>query len=246
MPRKMIHQIPKVIRHIPEEKYLEMTTYIDIVDACSRLSHQSIFIIDYFRGNIPYVSTHLPFLYNLKNRGDDRLERNFKDYFLSMVNTPRNHKIHTAWLRFLSQKSILEKKRYSFHHSFYLLDQLVLSITTPLFFDSEGRIWLALYQITSSTLQKKPTARIFMNDSDLYWEYDEPLHDWIEKKMISLSDKEKRVIQLSLQGFTEKELGDQLHRSKDAIKSIKRKMFEKMEVSNMLEAVSYALTYHII
>ena len=55
--------------------------------------------------------------------------------------------------------------------------------------------------------------------------------------MPSLSDGEKTVITLSIQGYTMSEIGDRMCLSPETIKKYRKQIFEKLEVRNISEAI---------
>lgn len=62
---------------------------------------------------------------------------------------------------------------------------------------------------------------------------------WEEIQRPQLSEKEKEIVRLSIQGFTEKEMSDKLLLSESAIKKRKKILFQKLRVKNMSEAIIY-------
>lgn len=64
--------------------------------------------------------------------------------------------------------------------------------------------------------------------------------------MPQLSDKEKEVLSLAAQGFMTKEIADILNRTESTIETHLRALFRKLKATNMMEAVGYAMAYHLL
>lgn len=79
-----------------------------------------------------------------------------------------------------------------------------------------------------------------------YWTYLLDQHKWEECKGITLNDKEKDILTLSAQGYTMNEIADKLCIAIDTVKYYKRKIFERMEVKNITETLSFAINYKLL
>ena len=71
-------------------------------------------------------------------------------------------------------------------------------------------------------------------------------HKRKESEIITVKEVKKRILRLSMQGKKEKEICDEIFRSKDGLKSIKKKLFQKMDVNNINDAISYAVSFGLI
>ena len=76
-----------------------------------------------------------------------------------------------------------------------------------------------------------------------YWEYDLSLHRWEEQAAPVLNETEKAILTLSIQGLTINAIAEKIHLAVDSVKSARRRLFEKLEVNNISEAISYATNY---
>ena len=63
--------------------------------------------------------------------------------------------------------------------------------------------------------------------------------DWRTKR-------EKEILQLSTRGFSINEIADEIFVSPDTVKFHRRKLFEKLEVTNISEAISFATSNKLI
>ena len=63
---------------------------------------------------------------------------------------------------------------------------------------------------------------------------------------IALKEEEKEVVRLSAQGYSIAEMADRMNKSFDTIKSYRKSLFRKLDVDNISEAVSRAVTKRLI
>jgi DNA-binding CsgD family transcriptional regulator len=238
--------LPGSIDYIPQEKYEQIAVYVDFIEAFSRLSNQCVYIADMYKGTLPYVSDNPLFLCGLSAIEAAQLGTKFNDLFVPADDLAQNREILKKWLEFMDAIPENEKKSYSVSYDYHIQKQLVQVTMTPTFLTDDGKIWITLCKIATSTQHESGNGKIFKKNSSDFWQYNFGGRRWEKKMMFQLSDNERQVINLSLQGYTETEIGTKIYRSKDTIKSIKRKLFERMEVSNITEAVSYAIYHGLI
>ncbi len=79
-----------------------------------------------------------------------------------------------------------------------------------------------------------------------YWEYDLDFHRWEKRTTPMLNETEKEILTLSMQGLTITTIAERIHRAVDSVKSARRRLFEKLEVNNISEAISYATNYKLL
>lgn len=73
-----------------------------------------------------------------------------------------------------------------------------------------------------------------------FFEYSTDSHRWIKKQMPSLTEGEKSVLTFSMQGYTMSEIADKICLSPDTVKKYRQRIFEKLEVRNISEAIAAA------
>ena len=79
-----------------------------------------------------------------------------------------------------------------------------------------------------------------------YWEYDLQSHKWEIHDTPVLHETEKEILTLSIQGLTINAIAERAHLAIDTIKSGRRRLFEKLGVNNISEAISYATNYKLL
>lgn len=136
-------------------------------------------------------------------------------------------------------------------------ETLVLMLTV---FEDEKNIFDAILNGASGYLLKRtPPAKILEAITELY-NGGAPMTPLIAKKVIELfkekkqthsnnfelTDGERQVLKLLAEGNSVKLIADELFLSQDAIKSRIKKIYEKLHVRNMGEAVAKAMRYKIV
>ena len=69
---------------------------------------------------------------------------------------------------------------------------------------------------------------------------------WRKEEKTELSSREKEILSYSVRGFTINDMADSMFVSPDTVKFHRRKLFEKLEVSNISEAIVYATNNKLI
>ncbi|MDR1645366.1 MAG: LuxR C-terminal-related transcriptional regulator, partial [Tannerellaceae bacterium] len=110
----------------------------------------------------------------------------------------------------------------------------------------EGKVWLALCTASISSQVKAGNIEIARKGYNKRWVYSLEGNKWKECVGIELKDAEKDVLRLSAQGYTMNEISNLLCKSLDTIKGYKRQLFEKLDVDNITEAISFAIIRKLI
>jgi DNA-binding NarL/FixJ family response regulator len=136
-------------------------------------------------------------------------------------------------------------------------ETLVLMLTV---FEDEKNIFEAiLYGASGYLLKRTPPAKILEAITELY-NGGAPMTPLIARKVIELfkqkkqapsnnfelSEGERTVLKLLSEGNSVKLIADELCLSADAIKSRIKKIYEKLHVHNLGEAVAKAIRYRIV
>ena len=82
-----------------------------------------------------------------------------------------------------------------------------------------------------------PVARMHRVGSPDFFEYNRITRRWDKRSMPALTDGEKAVITLSIQGYTMTEIGDKMCLSPETINKYRKQVFEKLGVRNITEAI---------
>lgn len=234
--------IPDNEIRLPQElDYSRVDEYIRSTEAFSRSSYQSVYIIDYFRQNFLYVSPNPMFLCGLSPEQMKELGYRFYLGYVPEDEQPMLLTLNKAGFAFYNDIPIDERKDWYISYDFHILNEgkkiLVNHKLTPLALTSDGRIWLALCVVSAATHTDTGHIEMHRVGTSEYFEYNISSRRWNRRQMPTLSDGEKSVLTLSIQGCTMSEIADKICLSPDTIKKYRKRIFEKLEVRNISEAI---------
>jgi len=160
-------------------------------------------------------------------------------------------KINTVGFEFYSNIPLEERKYHTISYDYHLKNQegkviLINQKLTPMFLTKEGKIWKALCIISLSNEQEAGNITIFKKGGNKIFKYDLDGDFWKAEEKISLTSREKEVLQFSSRGFTINEVAEAIFVSPDTVKFHRRKLFEKLEVVNISEAIVCATNNNLI
>lgn len=155
-----------------------------------------------------------------------------------------------AGFAFYNSIPLEEKNKWYIQYDFHILNDdetiLINHKLTPLAATSDGRVWLGLCVVSASTHTSPGHIEMHRIDSPEYYEYNMVTRRWAKRWMPMLSDAEKSVIRLSIQGLTMNEIADKMCLSLDTIKKYRRQIFEKLDVRNISEAIISATNNRLL
>lgn len=236
---------------LPDElDYGRVDEYIRSAEAFSRSTYQSVYIIDYFKQNFLYVSPNPMFLCGLT---PDEMMRLGYHFYLKYV--PEDEQallldINRAGFAFHHKIPREEHKDWYISYDFHILNNghpiLINHKLTSLALTSDGRIWLALCVVSASPHTTPGNIEMHRTGSSEYFSYNTTSHRWERKEMPTLTEGEKSVLTLSIQGYTMAEIADRICLSPDTVKKYRQRIFEKLSVRNISEAIAAATNYKLI
>ncbi|KMQ69274.1 LuxR family transcriptional regulator [Chryseobacterium sp. FH2] len=225
--------------------FTQTRNYLEIVKAFSRMSYQSLYIIDYFEKSFEYVSDNPLFLCGMtsekvKDLGYEFYFKNVKPVDLELL-----IKINEAGFDFYEKLKVEERKMYTISYDFCLITEkkkeiLVNHKLTPFFLTDDGKIWKAICMVSLSSAQISGNVVISKDDCDDIWRYDVPRNKWIVEAKKKLSQREHEILSLSAGGLKISEIADKIFVTADTVKFHRKKLFEKIGVNNIAEALAYA------
>ncbi len=227
---------------LPDElDYSRVDEYIRSAEAFSRSSYQSFYIIDYFKRNFLYVSPYPMFLCGLSPEQMKELGYRFYLEYVPDDEQSLLLELNRAGFAFQSAIPIEERKDWYIQYDFHILNDghpiLINHKLTPISLTSDGRIWLALCVVSASSHTTPGHIEMHRVGSPEYFEYNRLTHRWDKRSMPTLTEGEKSVITLSIQGYTMAEIADKMCLSPDTIKKYRKQLFEKLGVRNITEAI---------
>lgn len=232
------------VKLVEELDYSRVDEYIRSAEAFSRSTYQSVYIIDYHRQNFLYVSPNPMFLCGLTPEQMKELGYRFYLEYVPEDEQQLLLDLNEAGFRFYSKVPLEDRKDWYISYDFHVLNQghpiLINHKLTPLALTSDGRIWLALCIVSVSTHTTPGHIEMHHVGTPDYYEYNRITRRWNERHVPTLSDSEKSVLTLSIQGFTIGEIADRMFLSTETIKKYRKSIFDKLEVRNMSEAIMAA------
>lgn len=225
--------------------YSQRNNYLEAVKAFSRMSYQSLYIIDYLEKAFEYVSDNPLFLCGMAAEEVKKLGYGF--YFKNVKSADLDLllKINKAGFEFYEKLAIEERKEYTISYDFCLINEkkhevLINHKLTPFFLTEDGKIWKAICMVSLSNAQTSGNVVISKDQCDDLWNYDIEADKWIIGEKKKLSQREHEILSLSASGLKITEIADKIFVTADTVKFHRKKMFEKIGVNNIAEALAYA------
>lgn len=236
---------------VAAEDQLQLMEHLPVVEALARLTYESIYVIDYERMAFDYVSPNPLFLcgYTVDEvmaMGYDFYFRNVPEKDLELLNI-----LNEAGFDFYDKIPLSERKLYSIAYDFHLTDKsgkqtLVNHKLTPLFFTGSGQMWKSICIVSISHQKEAGNVTIFKQGSGDVWHLDLLTRYWHKSSKPGLTEREIEVLRLYARGLTISEIAEKLFVVPDTVKYYRRKIFENFGVSNIVEALAYAVHHKII
>lgn len=230
--------------------YEKVESFIRVAEAFSRTTHQCVYIIDYHKQGFLYVSDNPLFLC-----GEASKNVLLAGYLFYVNHVPAEElkmllQINEAGFEFYKKTPIQDRLKYTISYDFHLTkpDKKLVLINhklTPLALDRQHNMWLALCVVTHSSNDAAGNIIISKKDGSEVFEYDLVSKKWVVQKKIKLTQQEKEILTLSVQGFTMNEIAGQMDISIATVKFHKKNIFQKLKVNNISKAISCASNYNI-
>ncbi|ARS38218.1 helix-turn-helix transcriptional regulator [Sphingobacteriaceae bacterium GW460-11-11-14-LB5] len=239
------------VEKVSAEDLLQQQNYMEAIKAFARLTYESVYVIDYEKMAFEYVSENPLFLGGYSP--EEVLGLGYEFYF---KNVPEKDLtllslINEAGFDFFAKLPGGEKKHYSITYDFHLKNQegkstLINHKLTPLFLTSEGKLWKAMCIVSISHHQQAGNICIYKQGTDELWELNIENKIWQKSAKPKLSQREIEILQLHAQGLTINQIAEKIFVAPDTVKYYRRRIFERLEVSNMVEALSRAVNSKMI
>lgn len=202
--------------------------------------YESFYIIDYSRKEFVYVHDNPLFLCGHSAQEVQHMGYDFYARYVHPEDIPFLFEVNDIGFRKYRELSKEDRNKdgyisYDFRIKNGNMYLPVHHTLIPLVKNKRQKIVWALCKV-SLTEQRCPgiiTAKV--GEKEILWNRE--TRCWEEIQRPQLSEKEKEIVRLSIQGFTEKEMSENLQLSESAIKKRKKLLFQKLRVKNMSEAI---------
>jgi DNA-binding CsgD family transcriptional regulator len=239
------------INELTKNEIDQTSNYIEAIKAFSRTTYSSLYVIDYEKKGFDYVSDNPLFLCG--HTPEEVKEMGYEFYFkyVPAEDLELLLKINTIGFDLYETKPIEERKDYTISYDFLLKTKegkpiLINQKLTPMFLNEEGKVWKALCVVSLSTKSNSGNITVYKNGSDVISEYDLKANHWKTLEKVKLTDREKEIIQYSIRGYAIKEIAEKIFISPDTVKFHRKKLFEKLDVANISEAIRYATNNKLV
>jgi DNA-binding CsgD family transcriptional regulator len=213
------------------------------LDAIARVSGSSFYVIDYHKKGFVYMSPNPLFLC-----GRTPEEVLMKGYYFYEEVVPEEDlemllEINRMGFGLFHSMPVEKRLNHVISYDFRLIQPnhrhlMINHKLTPILLTTTGEIWLALCAVSLSTSDKP--GNVFIRINDELHRYSFTGKRWREAEIVKLSEREKEVLQLSAEGYANDEISEKLFIDINTVKFHKRKLFEKFNVRNIAEAITFA------
>ncbi|WP_294205130.1 helix-turn-helix transcriptional regulator [uncultured Chryseobacterium sp.] len=239
------------VKNIQSNDFINTGEYLDIIRAFARITYKSIYIIDYQKKAFEYVSDNPLFLCGLKPEQVKELGYGF--YFRNVKSEDLDLlvQINEIGFDFYEQIPLDDRKLYTISYDFHLINEkgkpiLINHKLTPMFLNEEGKIWKAMCIVALSNNQNAGNISINRHGSDIFWSFSLEIRKWNSEQKAKLSERELEMLRLYARGLTINEIAEKMFLSADTVKFHRRKLFEKVNVQNITEALAFATNNKLI
>lgn len=213
---------------------------ISMADSMACASSLGAYVFDYSKRAVVYVSPNIASWCNLQQSD---IMANGCDAYLKYINEKdllMLQDINQAAFKFFKklpdEESINYVVSYDFRYGQLMVNQHYRPVVVK-----DGNVMMAVCVVSLSS--SKESGNIVMNSpkSKYAYEYSTELKKWIKKKKTHLTDKERGIIRLSIQGLNTEQIAEATHTKATTIKTQKKNLFQKLNVHSMPEAIRQAM-----
>ncbi len=243
--------IQNTVKSVSDTDKKQTSDYLECIKAFAKLTYMSIYVIDYEKKGFEYVSDNPLFLCGHTAQEVQELGYAFYFKYVTPDDLELLLKINQAGFNFYEDIPIEERKDYTISYDFHLKNQneniiLINQKLTPLFLTNEGKIWKALCIISLSNEQTCGNVKVSKKGSGVAFHYNLEEEYWRKVDEIKLTSREKEILLYSTRGYRINEIADAIFVSTDTVKFHRRKIFNKLGVTNIAEAIAYVTNNKLI
>lgn len=225
--------------------------YLEAIQSFARLTYESVYVIDYEKMAFEYVSENPLFLGGYT--AQEVMELGYEFYF---QNVPQEelellNRINQTGFDFFEQLPQAEKKHYTITYDFHLRNKegklvLINHKLTPLFLTREGKMWKSICIVSISNHRQPGNVLIARQGTEEIWQLDTTANVWCKAVKPKLTKRETEILQLYAQGLTINQIAEKIFVAPDTVKYHRRRIFERLNVSSIAEALAYAVNSKLI
>jgi DNA-binding CsgD family transcriptional regulator len=248
MKKEELMFISNISEPISNKEYANLKPILESLDATTRLTNSSLFVIDFAKSEIAYRTDDLLFIDEATKRDIQRESPN--PYWSLILEDDLDVMLETreAYLQFVHKLKPSQRLKHTFVIDYRIrLRRREFMITqkfTPLKLRPNGELWLGLFCITTSTHKSCEHIAIFGNNFRYTYDFEQKAFLPFNENM-ELTLMEKAILLRAAKGMTTEQIADDLCRSVNTIKTHKSRLFDKLHVSSMSEAMTFVQNYDL-
>lgn len=241
-----------IIENVHIDAYANISSIIEDIDAFARTTYRSVYIIDYHKQSFLYVSDNPMFLCGMTADEVKELGYNFYINHVPPEDLSLLLEVNSAGFGFYDKIPDIEKRNFTISYDFHIINkdskkkQLVNHQITPLRLTDSGKVWLGLCAVSISSGSNSGNIVMSKDKSKEHWTFNMQSKKWKKMARPELKDIERDVLKLSAMGYTMSDIANEINRSFDTVKSYRKSLYEKLNVQNIAEAISYAKNHRLI
>ncbi|MCQ2973312.1 MAG: helix-turn-helix transcriptional regulator [Bacteroidales bacterium] len=151
--------------------------------------------------------------------------------------------INKAFFEYIKPISSEDYIKYSISYNYRFISKTAKFLINQTYAPIQirnGKIWLALCTVTLSSRSTSGNIILKKNDSDIIYTYSVENHCWKKQQKIKLTLIEKLIIRYSAQGLTNSQISNKILKSENSIKSYKKRLYKKLQVHSITEAIVFS------
>ncbi|UUC44071.1 helix-turn-helix transcriptional regulator [Flavobacterium cerinum] len=250
--KKLLFSDKNRIENVTEKETVRLENYLEVAQSLSRLTYESLYVIDYKEMTFEYVSDNPLFLCGHTAEEVRQMGYNFYLKHVPADDINLLEIINTEGFNFFDKlPNNDERKLYTISYDFHLINEkgkpmLISHKLTPVFLTDDGKLWKSLCIVSLSDNQQSGNVIISKQSSNIIWKLDLKRKEWIPEEKQKLSAKEIEILRLYKQGYSINQIAEKIFVSADTVKYHRRKIFENFGVNNITEALFYAMNNKLI
>jgi DNA-binding CsgD family transcriptional regulator len=240
----------KSFQAVHSESNEKLQTLIKVADSFSILSYKSFYLIDYFKKNFLHVSDNPIFLCG--HTAEEVKELGYNFYIKNVPEEDQSMlaELNRVGFNIFESMDAADKRKctisYDFHLPYRGIPMLVNHQISPTLLNDEGKVWIAMCGVSLSSHKTSGHIELRIVGSPKCWEYSLESHRWEEGEGVVLSEEEKCMLRLSAEGLTMSQISKKMCKSVDSLIFYRRNLFEKLNVKNITEAISFTTCFKLL
>ncbi len=214
---------------------------IAFAEALTKVIPYGVILIDFLKHQPLYISPNVLYLWNAPKCGGEKpssfvqfikesearlLLKIFMAYQKMLQTIPKEESLGTA-LVFDLKLAAAEKYERIVHHRI-----------TPINLLPNGEMWYGIGILSPSVNTVSGNVIVYQKRAKTFLQLNLNTSQWEKISFPSLNAIEKEILLLSSQGFTVNQISQEMFRSVDGIKTAKRRLFQKLKVENLQQALT--------